>query len=85
MSEFKIESIPGSQEGIRILRLTGQFTLQHVFEFQSVFRSGPDPVTIIDLAGFLIWTQHRWVRLWARTYFPKGTSGSTRWWGLWSA
>jgi anti-sigma B factor antagonist len=51
MSEFKIESIPAKQDGIRVLRLTGQFVLQHVFEFQSVMRGGTDPVTIIDLAG----------------------------------
>jgi anti-sigma B factor antagonist len=51
MSEFKIESIPGRQEGTRILRLTGQFTLQNVFEFQSVMRGGTEPVTIIDLTG----------------------------------
>jgi anti-sigma B factor antagonist len=51
MSEFKIESIPGHQEGIRILRLTGQFTMPHVFEFQGVMRGGSDPVTIIDLTG----------------------------------
>jgi anti-anti-sigma factor len=49
MSEFKIESIPARQEGTRILRLTGPFTLQQVFEFQSLMRSGTDPVTIIDL------------------------------------
>jgi anti-anti-sigma factor len=49
MSEFKIESIPARQEGTRVLRLSGPFTLQQVFEFQSVMRSGTDPVTIIDL------------------------------------
>src|SRR5580704_6279119 len=50
MSEFKIESIQTPQEGTRILRLTGPFTLQQVFEFQSILRSGTDPTTIIDLA-----------------------------------
>jgi anti-anti-sigma factor len=49
MSEFKIESIPAGLEGARILRLTGPFTLQQVFEFQSIIRSGTDPITIIDL------------------------------------
>jgi anti-sigma B factor antagonist len=51
MSKFKIESEAGSMEGVRILRLTGQFTLQHVFDFQAVMRSGTDPVTIIDLTA----------------------------------
>ena len=49
MSEFKTESIPARQEGIRVLRLSGPFTLQQVFEFQTVMRSGTDPITIIDL------------------------------------
>ena len=49
MSEFKIESIQAQPEGTRILRLTGPFTLQRVFEFQAVMRTGTDPVTIIDL------------------------------------
>jgi len=53
MSEFKIESSAGSIEGVRILTLTGQFTLQHVFDFQGVMRSGTDPITIIDLTGVL--------------------------------
>jgi anti-sigma B factor antagonist len=51
MEELKIESIPGSQESIRIIRLTGPFVLQGVFEFQSVTRAGSDPVTIVDLTA----------------------------------
>ena len=51
MSEFKIESIPAGQDGTRILRLTGPFTLQQVFEFQNIMRSGTDPITIIDLTA----------------------------------
>jgi anti-sigma B factor antagonist len=51
MSEFNIESIPSQNEGTRILRVTGQFTLRNVFTFQGVMREGSDPVTIIDLAG----------------------------------
>lgn len=49
MDELTIKSLPGSQEGVRILRLRGPFTLQGVFEFQSTFRSGDYPVTLIDL------------------------------------
>ena len=49
MDALKIESIPGIREGIRILRLSGPFTLTGVFDFQSIFRSGNDPVTLIDL------------------------------------
>jgi len=49
MSEFTIESLPGPQEGVRILHLVGPFRLQQVWEFQSVMRSGTEPVTIIDL------------------------------------
>jgi anti-sigma B factor antagonist len=49
MDELKIESIPGTREGVRIIRLNGPFVLQGMFEFQSVARSGHEPVTIIDL------------------------------------
>jgi len=49
MDQLKIEATPGSHEGIRILRLRGPFTIQDVFEFQSVYRAGNEPVTIIDL------------------------------------
>ena len=49
MDPLKIESLPGIHDGIRILRLSGPFTIQGVFEFQSIFRSGNDPVTLIDL------------------------------------
>lgn len=51
MDELKIESISGSREGVRIIRLTGPFVLQGVFEFQSVTRAGNDPVTIVDLTA----------------------------------
>jgi anti-anti-sigma factor len=49
MSELKIEALPGIHEGIRILRLTGPFTLRDVFDFQKICRSCNDPVTLIDL------------------------------------
>lgn len=49
MDQFKVESLPGNQEGIRILRLNGPFTLPGLFEFQSIFRGLTDPVTLIDL------------------------------------
>jgi len=49
MAEFTIESIAGPQDGVRILRLTGPFTLSQVREFQSVVRNGADPITLIDL------------------------------------
>src|SRR5580704_17328958 len=51
MDELKIETISGSRDGVRIIRLTGPFVLQGVFEFQSVTRAGNDPVTIIDLTA----------------------------------
>lgn len=51
MDELKIEAMPGIQPGIRILRLSGPFTLQGLFDFQSVVRSSNDPVTIIDLTN----------------------------------
>lgn len=49
MDQLKIESIPGVHKGIRILRLSGPFTIQGVFDFQAVYRGTNDPVTLIDL------------------------------------
>ncbi len=49
MDELKIESTSGTREGTRILRLSGPFTLQCIFEFQSIIRGITDPVTIVDL------------------------------------
>jgi len=39
MEALKIESTAGTREGVRLLRLTGPFVLQGVFEFQSVTRA----------------------------------------------
>jgi anti-sigma B factor antagonist len=49
MNEFKIESIQTRPDALRTIRLSGPFTLKHVFEFQAVMRSGTEPITIIDL------------------------------------
>lgn len=46
-----MESIAGAHEGVRILRLSGPFTLRGVFEFQALVRSLKDPVLLIDLTG----------------------------------
>jgi anti-anti-sigma factor len=47
--DLKIESTAGSRAGVRLLRLTGPFTLPAIFEFQSIVRGLTDPVTIVDL------------------------------------
>lgn len=49
MDELRIESKAGSREGVRIIKLEGPFVLQGVFEFQSIARSGNDPVVILDV------------------------------------
>jgi anti-anti-sigma factor len=49
MSDFKIESADGIRDGIRILRLSGPFTLGGLFDFQAIVRGMTDPVLIIDL------------------------------------
>ena len=36
---------------MRLLRLTGPFTLPGIFEFQSIVKSVDDPLVIVDLAG----------------------------------
>ncbi|HTS50401.1 MAG TPA: STAS domain-containing protein [Bryobacteraceae bacterium] len=49
--DLKIESLAGSRDGVRLLRLTGPFTLPGIFEFQSLVRSLNDPVVIVDLTA----------------------------------
>jgi len=49
MSDLKIESTAGTNDGARILRLSGPFTLNGLFDFQAVVRPLTDPVLIIDL------------------------------------
>ena len=49
--DLKIESLTGSRAGVRLLRLTGPFTLPGIFEFQSLVRGIEDPVVIVDLSA----------------------------------
>ena len=51
MDEFKVESISGIRNDVRILRLSGPFTVRGIFDFQSSVLIGSDPITIIDLTG----------------------------------
>jgi anti-anti-sigma factor len=51
MDQMRIESATGSHPDVRIVRLEGPFTLSTMFEFQTMVRESPAPVTIIDLAG----------------------------------
>jgi len=45
-----MEWTPSNQEGTRVLKIAGPFTLAAVFEFQSMVRSDPAPMTIVDLS-----------------------------------
>jgi anti-anti-sigma regulatory factor len=49
--DLKIESLAGSRAGVRLLRLTGPFTLPGIFEFQSIVRGLDQPVVIVDLTA----------------------------------
>jgi anti-anti-sigma factor len=51
MDQLTVEVNPGTLPGIRVLKLTGPFTLKDLFDFQTIVRTGSDPVTIIDLTG----------------------------------
>jgi anti-sigma B factor antagonist len=51
MDEFKVESLPGVRNDVRILRLSGPFTVRGIFDFRASVLSGNDPVTLIDLTG----------------------------------
>src|ERR1035437_1223241 len=46
-----IEDLPGSQEGIRILRLAGPLTLANVFGFQSKVRADTSRALILDFTN----------------------------------
>jgi anti-sigma B factor antagonist len=48
---FNILSQPGSRADIRITRVTGPLTIQHVFAFQDELRKDPKPFNVIDLTG----------------------------------
>ncbi len=48
--DFRIDSAPGSQKGVWVLRLSRPLTLAKVFDFQSVIRTLNEPVTIVDLS-----------------------------------
>ena len=50
MDQLKIESLPGRTEGSRILKLTGPFTLNAVFEFQAITRQRPTAITVINVS-----------------------------------
>ena len=49
MAEVKIDSIAGNREGTRILRLSGPFTMQGVYAFESIAKSLNESLVIIDL------------------------------------
>jgi len=46
-----VESVAGSRDGLRILRLTGPLTLANLFEFQALLRAEKAAVTIVDLSN----------------------------------
>lgn len=46
---LNIEDIPGSRDGIRILRLAGPLTLSNLFGFQSKLRADNSRALILDL------------------------------------
>jgi anti-anti-sigma factor len=48
---LNIEDIPGSRDGIRILRLTGPLTLANLFGFQSKLRADNSRALILDLTN----------------------------------
>ena len=51
MDQLDIEITPGNQPGVRILKLTGPFTLATIFDFQKTVREGDWQLTLIDLSG----------------------------------
>jgi len=49
MLDFRLEWLPETDPGIRVLKLAGPFTLNAVFEFQSAVRQPAQGFTIVDL------------------------------------
>ena len=48
---LQIEEVPGSREGIHILRLTGPLTLQNLFGFQAKVRADSARALILDFTN----------------------------------
>ena len=48
---LQIEEVPGSKEGVRVLRLSGPLTLPNVFGFQSKVRSDTSRALILDFSS----------------------------------
>ncbi|MBV9304435.1 MAG: STAS domain-containing protein [Acidobacteriaceae bacterium] len=48
--DVAVEALPGSREGVTIIKLSGPLTMHNFFEFQSLTRKQPaPPVLLIDL------------------------------------
>jgi anti-sigma B factor antagonist len=48
---FHLACQPGARADIRIIKVTGPLTLQHVFAFQDELRKDLKPFNVIDLSG----------------------------------
>jgi anti-sigma B factor antagonist len=48
---LQLEEMPGSREGVQIMRLTGPLTLMNVFGFQSKVRADQSRALILDFTG----------------------------------
>ena len=51
MESLTIEKLAGAKEGVGILKLSGPFTLNSIWDFQSVTRAATDAVLIVDLTA----------------------------------
>jgi anti-sigma B factor antagonist len=48
---LRIEDLPGSRDGQRVLRLSGPLTMTTLFEFQSLVRADASRTLILDFTG----------------------------------
>jgi anti-sigma B factor antagonist len=48
---LRIEDVPGSKDGQRVLRLTGPIVINNLFEFQATVRADASRALIIDLSN----------------------------------
>lgn len=50
MQQVTVESLPGTKEGVSVLRVNGPLTIHNFFDFQDLSRKNTSPVLVVDLS-----------------------------------
>jgi len=51
IEKLTVQDVPSNRPGHRVLRMTGQLTLESLFSFQQAVRAEKAPVLILDMTG----------------------------------